>query len=264
MLALPQDYVRQVLGNARFLLARRRDAEMLDEAIATASPEANHAMAVWDPQGKGYCAETVAYDLANLATNSIHRIRVHSTRNNPVNFAFEIEVGDYVFRMRGTQLHRGGDILAKVVGRVRSAPLDAACLQNMPVLAVDDNAINRHILAEILSRWGMNPTLTTSADEALTLMQEAQAAGKPFPLVIVDAQMPIASAADASRSRPRASSSPVSPSTSIAIRRSSRSSLASISSRSCAKLRRRSVWRQCTAISYPCVFGATTSDQRPA
>lgn len=73
---------------------------------------------------------------------------------------------------------------------VRSAPLDAARLHNMPVLAVDDNAINRHILAEILSRWGMNPTLTTSADEALTLMQEAQAAGKPFPLVIVDAQMP--------------------------------------------------------------------------
>ena len=126
MLALPQDYVRQVLGNARFLLARRRDAEMLDEAIATASPEANHAMAVWDPQGKGYCAETVAYDLANLATNAIHQIRVNSTRNNPVNFAFEVEVGDYVFRMRGTQLHRGGDILAKVAHRVRSAPLDGA------------------------------------------------------------------------------------------------------------------------------------------
>ena len=124
MFALPQDHVRQVLGNARFLLARRRDAEMLKEAIATASPEANHAMAIWDPQGKGYCAETVAYDLANLATNAIHRIRVHSTRNNPVNFAFEIEVGDYVFRMRGAQLHRGGDILVKVVGRVRSAPLD--------------------------------------------------------------------------------------------------------------------------------------------
>jgi len=191
MLALPQDHVRQVLGNARFLLARRRDAEMLDEAIATASPEANHAMAVWDPQGKGYCAETVAYDLANLATNAIHRIRVHSTRNNPVNFAFEIEVGDYVFRMRGAQLHRGGDILVKVVGRVRSAPLDAARLHNMRVLAVDDNAINRHILAEILSRWGMKPTLATGAEEALILMHKAQTAGKPFPLVIVDAQMPV-------------------------------------------------------------------------
>ena len=73
---------------------------------------------------------------------------------------------------------------------VRPAPLDAAHLHNMPVLAVDDNVINRHILAEILRRWGMKPTLATGADEALTVMQEAQAAGKPFPLVIVDAQMP--------------------------------------------------------------------------
>jgi CheY-like chemotaxis protein len=61
----------------------------------------------------------------------------------------------------------------------------------MRVLAVDDNAINRHILAEILSRWGMKPTLATGAEEALILMHKAQTAGKPFPLVIVDAQMPV-------------------------------------------------------------------------
>ena len=60
----------------------------------------------------------------------------------------------------------------------------------MPVLAVDDNVINRHILADILRRWGMKPILATGADEALILMHEAQAAGKSFPLVIVDAQMP--------------------------------------------------------------------------
>ncbi len=71
-----------------------------------------------------------------------------------------------------------------------AAPLDTACLQNMPVLVVDDNSINRRILAEMLSRWGMSPTLTAGAVAALASMQEAQAAGKPFPLVIVDAQMP--------------------------------------------------------------------------
>ena len=72
----------------------------------------------------------------------------------------------------------------------RSAPLDAARLHGMPVLAVDDNAINRHILSEIFSRWGMNPTLATGANEALIAMQNADAAGMPFTLVIVDAQMP--------------------------------------------------------------------------
>ena len=122
MRALPQDHVRQVLGKARFLFESRRDAEMLAEAIATASPEANRAMAIWDPEGKGYCPETVAYDLANLATAEIHEIRANSTTNNPVSFAFEILVGDYVFRIRGTQSHRGGDIVAKVVDGVRSEP----------------------------------------------------------------------------------------------------------------------------------------------
>jgi PAS domain S-box-containing protein len=72
----------------------------------------------------------------------------------------------------------------------RAAPLDTACLQNMPALVVDDNSTNRRILAEMLSWWGMSPTLTAGAAAALASMQEAQAAGKPFPLVIVDAQMP--------------------------------------------------------------------------
>jgi hypothetical protein len=113
-----------VLGNARFLLASRRDAEMLHEAIATVSPEANHAMAIWDPRAKGYCPETVTYDLANLATEAIHQVRVNSTRNNPVSFTFQIWVGDYAFRIRGTQAHRGGAIIAKVVDRVRSEPFE--------------------------------------------------------------------------------------------------------------------------------------------
>ena len=72
----------------------------------------------------------------------------------------------------------------------RSAPSDTACLRNMPVLAVDDNAINRRLLSEILGRWGMVPTLTSTAGQALDSLRDAQAAGRPFPLVIVDAQMP--------------------------------------------------------------------------
>ena len=78
MFALNQDHVRQALGNTRFILARRQDAELIDDAIATASAEAQERMARFDPQGKGYCTETVAYDLANLATGEIHRIRSRS------------------------------------------------------------------------------------------------------------------------------------------------------------------------------------------
>ena len=124
MLALNQDLVRPVLGNARLLLARRRDGDMIQDAIATASDEANRAMAVFDPQGKGYCAETVIFDIANLATNAIHRIRTKATGNGPVSFSFPLDVGDYTFRMRGSQPHRGGDILIKITNRVRTEPRD--------------------------------------------------------------------------------------------------------------------------------------------
>jgi hypothetical protein len=117
MLALHQDHVRQVLGNARFLLSRRRDVEMINEAIVTASAAANHAMSVWDSAGKGFCAETVAFDLANVATRRIHDIRTNSGKNGPIEFTFPVDIGDYTFVMRASQSHRGGDIVAKVVRR---------------------------------------------------------------------------------------------------------------------------------------------------
>ena len=66
----------------------------------------------------------------------------------------------------------------------------AASLQDLPVLAVDDNATNRRILGESLRSWGMSPVLAPDASDALASMRRAAEAGKPFPLVIVDAQMP--------------------------------------------------------------------------
>ena len=126
MFALHQDHVRQVLGNARFLLSRHRDIEMINEAIVTASAAASDAMATWDSAGKGFCAETVAFDLANLATRKIHEIRATPTKNGPVNFSFAVDIGDHTFVMRGSQSHRGGDIVAKVVRRESREPSDYA------------------------------------------------------------------------------------------------------------------------------------------
>jgi two-component system sensor histidine kinase/response regulator len=69
-------------------------------------------------------------------------------------------------------------------------PRDVADLRRLPVLVVDDNATNRGILAETLSRWGMIPTQTAGGAQALAAMEDAQAAGRPYALVIVDARMP--------------------------------------------------------------------------
>jgi len=55
---------------------------------------------------------------------------------------------------------------------------------------VDDNATNRRILGEILTHWGMKPTLAASGAEAMAAFQEAEHSGIPFVLLLTDANMP--------------------------------------------------------------------------
>jgi len=63
-------------------------------------------------------------------------------------------------------------------------------LRGLPVLVVDDNPVNRRILEELLRGWEMKPTLVASGMEALERLRRAADAGDPFPLVLLDAQMP--------------------------------------------------------------------------
>lgn len=67
---------------------------------------------------------------------------------------------------------------------------DLALLQDLPFLVVDDNATNRRILDELLVRWRMRPALAEGGWTALAAMERAKDAGKPFPIILIDAQMP--------------------------------------------------------------------------
>jgi two-component system, sensor histidine kinase and response regulator len=58
------------------------------------------------------------------------------------------------------------------------------------VLVVDDNPINRRILREQLTRWKMDPTEVDGGRAALEALSGAARAGQPFPLVVLDANMP--------------------------------------------------------------------------
>jgi two-component system, sensor histidine kinase and response regulator len=60
----------------------------------------------------------------------------------------------------------------------------------MPILVVDDNAVNRHILLEMLEAWGLRPTAVSGAETALEELERAASAGEPFPMVLLDAMMP--------------------------------------------------------------------------
>ena len=59
------------------------------------------------------------------------------------------------------------------------------------VLLVDDNSTSRRILTELVERWQMRPTSAASALDALSLMDAAASRGAPFPLVLIDAHMPV-------------------------------------------------------------------------
>lgn len=76
------------------------------------------------------------------------------------------------------------------VRTARATPAGFEELKNLPVLIVDDNAMNRKILKQTLLNWEMSPSEAFGAKEALTLMTRAKEAGKPFALILLNAQMP--------------------------------------------------------------------------
>jgi two-component system sensor histidine kinase/response regulator len=63
-------------------------------------------------------------------------------------------------------------------------------LAQVTVLIVDDNAVNRRILHEQVSRWHMTPTSVEDGAAALDALAAAARDGKPFLLVLLDANMP--------------------------------------------------------------------------
>jgi len=63
-------------------------------------------------------------------------------------------------------------------------------LRNLHALIVDDNYTNRRVLHGMLSRWGMKPTAVDGGRAALQAIEVAKNAGYPFPLILLDGQMP--------------------------------------------------------------------------
>ena len=58
------------------------------------------------------------------------------------------------------------------------------------VLVVDDNATNRRILDEILRNWQIEPVLAENAADAIVAIEQATHSGRPFDLILTDANMP--------------------------------------------------------------------------
>ncbi|MEO8450395.1 MAG: response regulator [Gemmatimonadota bacterium] len=63
------------------------------------------------------------------------------------------------------------------------APVELAGVR---ALVVDDMEVNRRVLSEQLSHWGMVPTVVPSAEAGLEAIEAAARAGTPYRIVIVD------------------------------------------------------------------------------
>jgi signal transduction histidine kinase/DNA-binding response OmpR family regulator len=91
---------------------------------------------------------------------------------------------------KGSTFHFTASFASVKVPTDAAAVRDAVDLRDLPVLVVDDNATNRRLLEEMLLGWRMVPALAAGASEALAALRIAQEAGRPFPLVLTDVQMP--------------------------------------------------------------------------
>jgi len=65
-----------------------------------------------------------------------------------------------------------------------------ADLTGVKTLIVDDNAANRKILSDMVSRWGALVTAKDDGESGLSEMRRAGDAGEPYALVLLDSQMP--------------------------------------------------------------------------
>ena len=63
-------------------------------------------------------------------------------------------------------------------------------LEGLRVLVVDDNAIDRQVLREMLRTWQCRPEEATDAWEALEKLRSAAGTVKEFDLALIDFQMP--------------------------------------------------------------------------
>ncbi len=89
----------------------------------------------------------------------------------------------------GSTFHFTAEFAASGAGLPGDAT-DTKRLIGISALIVDDDPANRKILDRSLSKWGMRPSAAENGPDALREIESACRRGRPFPLVLLDRQMP--------------------------------------------------------------------------
>ncbi len=91
---------------------------------------------------------------------------------------------------RGSTFHFTVQLKVQDAPSAPAAPLQPEQLRDLHALIVDDNFTNRRVLLGMLTRWGMRPTAVEGGRAALQALEVAKSNGHPFPLILLDGQMP--------------------------------------------------------------------------
>jgi signal transduction histidine kinase/CheY-like chemotaxis protein len=96
----------------------------------------------------------------------------------------------------GVESHPGGGAIfwfilpLKLDAQPHIAPLPAADLRGLRVLIVDDHPVNRRLLHEQVTSWGMRNGSLASPEQVIPALCAAQQSGDPYQFVLLDHHMP--------------------------------------------------------------------------
>ncbi len=76
------------------------------------------------------------------------------------------------------------------VGAIPGAAAPESFLRGLRLLVVDDRESNRALCQQVMKAWGSDVAVAASGTEALALIEEADAAARPFAVVLLDEEMP--------------------------------------------------------------------------
>ena len=75
-------------------------------------------------------------------------------------------------------------------GYTQASPVETRSIENIHIIAVDDNSTNRRLIALLLESWKCRYSVVPSGKEALKILREATLENDPFKIAILDMQMP--------------------------------------------------------------------------
>lgn len=82
-------------------------------------------------------------------------------------------------------------IKTQVDDRIKAMPtVSAATFEGARLLAVDDNAVNRRVIAELAEGWGLQSTIVEDGAGALAALEESVVKGERYHIILMDYQMP--------------------------------------------------------------------------